>query len=251
MGLFRKIGKVVEVVVELTDESSEGIGPLRDAPPVAIRPEASSLAVLKALAAQSGGRSGRGIVQWTDGVSAPEDGRDGGSCTVAMIVRAREIDGGFGPRVKKHVLLPRDAGLLIGAGLEVPITRDPATGELTGVDRRALADELRPMFAEARAAENARRNLGVGFAVAAIREGFADLRQSDAEAQPAATVAGVTADQWLQARRVIAMGRIPDAIRDRTLGAYGIPAGRWSEIDAAWSGRAKTDPVLADRLANL
>ena len=65
------------------------------------------------------------------------------------------------------------------------------------------------------------------------------------------TVAGVSSDQWLQARRVLATGRVPDTIIDRTLGAYGVPAGRWSEVDAEWSRHAAADPALAARLAKL
>lgn len=237
--------------MELSTGSTHGIGPSADKPPVGLRPAASSLADLQVLALASAGRVGRAIVQSTEGVSAREGGGSGGSCTVQMVLRARELDGSFGPRVEKHVLLPRDAGLLIGAGLEVPIERDPTTGALLGVDRRLLADELRPMFAEARAAEKARTSIGLGSAASAIREGLADLRQTDSVAEPAETMVGATADQWLQARRVLATGRIPETVLDRTLAAYGIPAGRWSEIDAAWAGRAANDPVLAAQLANL
>lgn len=221
----------------------------KDAPPVAIRSDASSLADLEALAATSGGRKGRAIVQWTAAVSDSTEGHRGGNCVHQVIVRARELDGGFGPNVKKSVLLPREAALLIGAGLEVPIIRDPPSGELEEVDRRALVDELRPMFAEAREAEKARR--GATATVDALREAITELRQPRAATEPPDTVAGVTADQWLQARRVLAKGRIPETVIDRTLAAYGIPAGRWPEVDAGWSDRAARDPAIADRLANL
>ncbi|MDO8362635.1 MAG: hypothetical protein Q7V88_07045 [Actinomycetota bacterium] len=251
MGFFRKLGKAIEGAVELADGDSYGTDARADKPPVAIRTDASSLADLQLLAATSNGRLGRATVQWTEGVSAVEEGNADGYCTVQMGVRVRELDGGFGPCVAKRVLLPRDAGLVIGAGLEVPITRDPATGALEGIDRKALVEELRPLFAEARAEEAARRSVGLGVVATALREGLNDLRQPATVPEPSATVEGVTADQWLQARRVLAAGRIPPAVLDRTLAAYKIPAGRWPQIDAEWSARAAADPALAARLANL
>ncbi len=251
MGFFRRLGKVVEGALDLTDESSGGIGPVADRPPVAPLPGASTLVLLQALAQTSGGRAGRAIVQSTDGVTTLEGhAAVRGSCTVQMILRARELDGGFGPRIEKHVLLPVAAGLLIGAGLEVPITRDPRTGALVGVDRDALIDELRPRFAEAIEAEKARSQLGLGYAVGAIRDGVAELLHPP-PTDSAPTVEGVAADQWLQVRRVLQTGRIPAAVLDRTLAAYGIPQGRWPRIDAVWSSRADADPALADRLAEL
>lgn len=249
MGLFRKLGKIVEAAVELTDDSSQGIGLRAESPPVALRPDASSLTVLHALAASSGGTRGRAIVQSTDGVSQQEWGVSArGSCTIQMLLRAREVDGGFGPRVEKHVLLPIEAALLIGSGLEIPITRDPVSGAFTGVDRSALIEELRPQFAQALADDEIRRRRGMRYAADAIREGFDELLVPAAAPD---AIEGVTADQWLQARRVVGMGKIPPAIVDRTLAAYGVPAGRWPQVDAAWSQRAASDPALAARLAAL
>lgn len=254
MGFLRKLGRVVDTAMELADGAPDGIGPVADRPPVALRPDASSLADLEALAVTSGGRAGRAIVQSSDGVS--EYGIDGarhaeGTCRVSTILRVREIDSGFGPRVEMGVWLPRVAALLIGVGLEVPVTRDPTTGDLVGIDRRALVEELRPHFDEVREASKARGRGDLGRAATAIREAVVELGQPTPATEPSEIVEGVTADQWLQARRVLATGRIPAAVFDRTLKAYGIPAGRWSEIDIAWSACAATDPALADRLANL
>lgn len=253
MGLFRKLGKAIEAVVDLTDDSGHGVGSIDDdRPPVALGANASSLAELRALHSESGGRAGRAIVQRTDGVSEVAWGESGGGHeAVLMVLRVRELDGGFGPTVEKRVVMPRAAGLQIGAGLEVPVERDPNSGELVGVDRDALIEQLRPQFDEALAAERARRDVSVASAATAIRDGFTDMRAADAAAAPSETLEGVTADQWLQARRVLAKGRIPDAVRDRTLAAYGIAPATWPAVDAAWSNRAITEPLLAERLANL
>ena len=253
MGIFGKLGKVVDAVLDLTDDSSQGIGERREAPPVELRADATPLADLQALAATSGGRSGRAVVQYTDGVSAAESGSsEASSDAVLMGLRVRLLDGGFGPRIEKRVMLPRLAGLLIGAGLEVPVDLHPTTGELEGVDRTALIEELRPQFAQALADEQARQSFTLTAAAASISNAFDDLRTADAAAAAEAaaqTVEGVSVDQWLLARKVLATGRIPDAIRDRTLAAYGVPAGRWAFVDQAWSARAASDPGLAARLA--
>jgi hypothetical protein len=251
MGFLKKVGRLVLDATDLSSDSSHALMHRQDAPPVAIRPDASSLADLHTLAATSGGRAGRAIVQWTGGVPArvwgDQEGR--GSSNVDMILRTRELDGGFGPCVQESVMLPREAGLLIGAGLEVPIIRDPTTGELKKVDRERLLDELRPLFAETKEADRAQHS--IRGQVNSVREAVSDLRKPAPPTEPPETVIGVTADQWLQARRVLGTGRVPDAIIDRTLAAYGIPKGRWPEVDAAWSARAATDRALADRLKNL
>jgi len=40
---------------------------------------------------------------------------------------------------------------------------------------------------------------------------------------------------------------MPDVVRNGVVAAYGIPAGRWPEVDAAWLARAATDASLSAR----
>jgi len=251
MGFFRKLGNIIGGAVELADGDSGGTDARAERPPVPPAAGASSLADLRMLALTSNGQLGRAIVQWTEGVSAVENGNADAQCSLRLGVRVREVDGGFGPCVATTIIVPRDAGLVIGVGTEVPVVRDPASGAFDRIDRAALVEELRPQFAEARAEDDARRQINLGAVAFAVREGLDDLLRPAPPADPSSAVEGVTADQWLQARRVVDTGRVPPAVLERTLAAYKIPPGRWPEIDAQWSARAAADPALAARLAQL
>lgn len=253
MGFLRKVMNAADAVLELADDSSEGIGPTaQNVDPVPLGPNASSLEELAALAASSDGTRGRAIVQSSEGVAAREGARTLVEReNVRMVLRLRLAEGGFGPRVEKSPILPRDAGLVIGRGLELPVNLGP-DGAIVDIDTGLLTEELRPQFAAAREEEKARRNRGLGFVVGAVRDGVDDLRTAKPDTPPPPDLPGGTsADLWLQARRALRNPRLREAQRSKVIAACGIKPDQWDAVDAGWTARAASDPALAARLAEV
>ena len=249
MGLLKRIKKAADIALEVgTGEFQLGIN--QNVPPVDPGPDAWPLEDIARLAAQPDSRA-RAIVQDTEGAHERERGSHAlvDRTSISLTLRLRNADGGFGPRCQHTVMVPRDATLLLTPGTEIPVLVDPSTGEIDRIDKKPMVEELRPRFAEARAAEKTRNRRGLGFVADALKEGASTLRSGE---EPSAdeAIEGVTADQWLLGRTALRRP-MPDAVRDRTLERYGVPPGRWDSIDAAWSARAAADPDLAARLARI
>lgn len=245
MGIFKRVKQAIEIGLEVDQ-------PSKASPSVPLAAGASTPEQLAALADESAGTRGRAVVQRTDGPRATEDHTQAlvDRSTTEMVLELRMPDGSAGERRRFRPTLDRAAAYLAGHGTEVPVTLDPLTGAMVEVDTKALHAELKPRYAEAEQAlkEADKGGLGLrhlGALVGDLKEQHAHSRQ-----QPDPTVdliEGVSADQWLLARK--ALGRnVPASVVARVAKAYGVPPGRWAEVNAAWSARAEGDPDLKKRL---
>lgn len=177
---------------------------------------------------------------------------------VHVRVRQRLAGGGLGPEMAFTAWVGWKVAALLEPGLEVPLEVDRSSGAISGLSTGELADELKPRSDEAR-----RRHRG--FDVETGLEGVGGLAGAlrDFAATPSATmpddggvraddpalmpIEGVTFDQVVEARALLRATSAPMAQWDVIAQQFGVPAGRWADIENAWLMRTWTNPGLAHR----
>jgi hypothetical protein len=60
-------------------------------------------------------------------------------------------------------------------------------------------------------------------------------------------IEGVDFDTWVAVQAALVRERIPKNAYDEVAQRHGVPPGRWSAVEAAWRGRMKGNPGLAQR----
>jgi hypothetical protein len=160
---------------------------------------------------------------------------------------------------------------------DVAVRIDPSTGEVLGLDRSLLEQELADRFpiieqrwtlkAQYRkeiddVAESAS---GVVEAPGAILDAAKGVKAAWAEPvddtplipeglqvdedDPAYTpIEGVTYSRWIAVQGGLQREKVKNKLRHEYAEAHGIPAGRWDDVSKAWMSRMQANPGLAMRM---
>lgn len=175
---------------------------------------------------------------------------------VTVRLRVRLADGALGPEQTLGAWVGWKVAALLEPGLEIPVELDRATGRVTGIATKQLAQELGPRSTEAR-----RRH----------RSGTFDLDLDGLRSAPALArdlltpspppppppglpatdpamvpVAGVTWAQYVAVRAHLVVHPRPDGFEDLAV-QLGLPPGRWAEAHAGWTARITSYPALANQ----
>ena len=143
---------------------------------------------------------------------------------------------------------------LVAPGAELPVALDPSKAERATIDWAAAAVEaaaagigaamndvppegsIAQLIEERRAGETAAGVAGAGAApeVDSAVTGSAD----EPDLSP---IEGVTLETWAAVEVGTGRDRVPPAGYDEYARGYGVPAGAWSRVDAAWRARTTSD----------
>ena len=165
-----------------------------------------------------GGVPARGTV--VELIQGPFGQRNRGSALwnkVTLSLRLADADPSSAPQVVECSLKTR-AWLDLDEGLDVPVRVDAATGALLGLD------------CEAYEAERDARPPTPGY-----------VPDNEPAAESLAPVEGVTFDQWVSTTAGIATHAVAPADYDAFASSRGVPAGRWTSVNAEWQARMAAD----------
>ena len=140
-------------------------------------------------------------------------------------------------------LVPFYASWLAAPGVDVPIVLDPKDPGKASVDWPAAANEAAdragalddpPPAGSIAAAIERDRSAPPQTAVSAT----APLTSTEPEVAP---IEGVSLETWAAVEVGIGRDRVAPADHDAYAQDYGVPAGRWAAVGAAWQARSRTD----------
>ena len=145
---------------------------------------------------------------------------------------------------------------LVAPGVELPVALDPSKAERATIDWAAAAEEaaaagvgaamndappegsIASLIEERRAAEAPAGTAGVGAApvVESVVAGSGSADEPDLS-----PIEGVTLETWAAVEVGTGRDRVPPAGYDEYAQGYGVPAGAWARVDAAWKARTTSD----------